>query len=34
MIPAASVGYVADAGHLMLLERPDAAAAHLRDWLK
>lgn len=34
ILPAASVGYVADAGHLALLERPDAAAAQIGNWLR
>jgi pimeloyl-ACP methyl ester carboxylesterase len=34
ILPAAIVGYVADAGHLALLERPAAAAAQIRDWLR
>ncbi|CAN5392396.1 alpha/beta hydrolase [soil metagenome] len=32
-LTAATVAYIADAGHLALLERPDAAATHLRNWL-
>jgi pimeloyl-ACP methyl ester carboxylesterase len=34
IFPSATVGYVVDAGHLALLERPDAAAADIRTWVR